>query len=41
MKLIAINRKTGMQAFEGEGDVIMEAFKPRHRPVRCLFGHRS
>jgi penicillin-binding protein 1A len=32
MKLIAINRKTGMQAFEGEGDVIMEAFKPGTGP---------
>ena len=32
MKLIAINRKTGMQAFEGEADVIMEAFKPGTGP---------
>jgi penicillin-binding protein 1A len=32
MKLIAINRKTGMQAFEGESDVIMEAFKPGTGP---------
>jgi penicillin-binding protein 1A len=32
MKLIAINRKTGMRAFEGEGDVIMEAFKPGTGP---------
>ena len=32
MKLIAINRKTGMQAYEGEGDVIMEAFKPGTGP---------
>ncbi|OCW56689.1 penicillin-binding protein 1A [Hoeflea olei] len=32
MKLIAINRKTGMQAFEGEEDVIMEAFKPGTGP---------
>jgi penicillin-binding protein 1A len=32
MKLIAINRKTGMQAFPGEADVIMEAFKPGTGP---------
>ncbi len=32
MKLIAINRKTGMQAFEGEAGVIMEAFKPGTGP---------
>ncbi|MGJ8570317.1 MAG: penicillin-binding protein 1A [Hoeflea sp.] len=32
MKLIAINRKTGMQSFEGQGDVIMEAFKPGTGP---------
>jgi penicillin-binding protein, 1A family len=32
MKLIAINRKTGMQAFEGGSDVIMEAFKPGTGP---------
>ncbi|MDF1607058.1 penicillin-binding protein 1A [Hoeflea sp. YIM 152468] len=32
MKLIAINRQTGMQAFEGEGGVIMEAFKPGTGP---------
>jgi penicillin-binding protein 1A len=41
MKLIAINRKTGMQAFPGEADVIMEAFKPGHRTVGCLFGDRA
>ena len=33
MKLIAVNRKTGMQAFEGEGDTIMEAFKPGTGPA--------
>jgi penicillin-binding protein 1A len=33
MKLIEINRKTGMQAFAGEGDVIMEAFKPGTGPA--------
>jgi len=32
MKLIAINRKTGMQANPGEPDVIMEAFKPGTGP---------
>jgi penicillin-binding protein 1A len=32
MKLIAINRKTGMQAFDGEAGVIMEAFKPGTGP---------
>ena len=32
MKLIAINRKTGMQAEPGEPDVIMEAFKPGTGP---------
>ncbi len=33
MKLIAINRKTGMQAGEGEPGVIMEAFKPGTGPA--------
>jgi penicillin-binding protein 1A len=33
MKLIAINRKTGMQANEGEPGVIMEAFKPGTGPA--------
>ncbi|MET0576456.1 MAG: penicillin-binding protein 1A [Mesorhizobium sp.] len=33
MKLIAINRKTGMQASEGEPGVIMEAFKPGTGPA--------
>jgi len=32
MKLIAINRKTGMQAEPGGADVIMEAFKPGTGP---------
>jgi penicillin-binding protein 1A len=32
MKLIAINRKSGMQANAGEPDVIMEAFKPGTGP---------
>ncbi len=33
MKLIAINRKTGMQAREGDGGTIMEAFKPGTGPA--------
>ncbi|MDQ6437252.1 penicillin-binding protein 1A [Mesorhizobium sp. LHD-90] len=33
MKLIAINRKTGMQAGEGDGGAIMEAFKPGTGPA--------
>jgi penicillin-binding protein 1A len=33
MKLIAINRKTGMQAAEGEPGTIMEAFKPGTGPA--------
>ena len=33
MKLIAINRKTGMRASEGEGGTIMEAFKPGTGPA--------
>jgi penicillin-binding protein 1A len=33
MKLIAINRKTGMQANEGDGGTIMEAFKPGTGPA--------
>lgn len=33
MKLIAINRKTGMQAHEGEAGTIMEAFKPGTGPA--------
>jgi penicillin-binding protein 1A len=33
MKLIAINRKTGMQANAGEPDTIMEAFKPGTGPA--------
>ncbi len=33
MKLIAINRKTGMQANEGEPGAIMEAFKPGTGPA--------
>jgi penicillin-binding protein 1A len=33
MKLIAINRKTGMQAHEGDGGTIMEAFKPGTGPA--------
>ncbi|WP_157014838.1 penicillin-binding protein 1A [Mesorhizobium xinjiangense] len=33
MKMIAINRKTGMRASEGEGGVIMEAFKPGTGPA--------
>ncbi|MFI0848101.1 penicillin-binding protein 1A [Mesorhizobium sp. IMUNJ 23232] len=33
MKLIAINRKTGMQAREGDGGAIMEAFKPGTGPA--------
>jgi penicillin-binding protein 1A len=33
MKLIAVNRKTGMQAAEGDPDTIMEAFKPGTGPA--------
>jgi hypothetical protein len=33
MKLIAINRQTGMRAGEGEAGVIMEAFKPGTGPA--------
>ncbi len=33
MKLIAINRKTGMRAMEGEGGTIIEAFKPGTGPA--------
>jgi penicillin-binding protein 1A len=33
MKLVAVNRKTGMQAFDGEPDTIMEAFKPGTGPA--------
>jgi penicillin-binding protein 1A len=33
MKLIAVNRQTGMQAVEGEGGTIMEAFKPGTGPA--------
>jgi len=33
MKVIAINRKTGMRAGEGEGGTIMEAFKPGTGPA--------
>ncbi len=33
MKLIAINRKTGMQANEGEPGTIIEAFKPGTGPA--------
>ena len=33
MKLIAINRKTGMQAHEGDAGTIMEAFKPGTGPA--------
>ncbi|QPC87853.1 PBP1A family penicillin-binding protein [Mesorhizobium sp. NBSH29] len=33
MKIIAINRKTGMRAAKGEANVIMEAFKPGTGPA--------
>ena len=33
MKLIAVNRQTGMQAIDGEGGTIMEAFKPGTGPA--------
>ncbi|WP_313196370.1 penicillin-binding protein 1A [Shinella zoogloeoides] len=33
MKFIAVNRKTGMQAYEGDPDTIMEAFKPGTGPA--------
>jgi penicillin-binding protein 1A len=33
MKLIAINRKTGMRATEGEPGTIIEAFKPGTGPA--------
>jgi penicillin-binding protein 1A len=33
MQFIAVNRKTGMQAYEGDPDTIMEAFKPGTGPA--------
>ncbi|UVC11355.1 penicillin-binding protein 1A [Rhizobium sp. TH2] len=33
MKLISVNRQTGMQALDGEGGTIMEAFKPGTGPA--------
>jgi len=33
MKVIAINRKTGMQANQGDPGTIMEAFKPGTGPA--------
>ena len=33
MRLIAIDRKTGMQAMEGQGGTIIEAFKPGTGPA--------
>jgi penicillin-binding protein 1A len=33
MKLIPVNRKTGMQAMEGDPDMIVEAFKPGTGPA--------
>jgi penicillin-binding protein, 1A family len=33
MQLIPVNRTTGMQAFEGEADTIIEAFKPGTGPA--------
>ncbi len=33
MQFIAVNRKTGMQAYAGEPDTIMEAFKPGTGPA--------
>ncbi|MNE89584.1 hypothetical protein D3C80_1870040 [compost metagenome] len=33
MNMIAVNRKTGMAAYEGEPDTIMEAFKPGTGPA--------
>lgn len=33
MKFIAVNRKTGMMAFDGEPDTIVEAFKPGTGPA--------
>jgi penicillin-binding protein 1A len=40
MQFIAVNRKTGMQASEGQPDTIMEAFKPGTGPADSLLGHR-
>ncbi len=40
MNIIAINRKTGMRANEGDPGTIMEAFKPGTGPGRYLLGHR-
>ncbi len=36
MQFIAVNRKTGMAAMEGEPDTIMEAFKPGTGPASTL-----
>ncbi|MNW12546.1 hypothetical protein D3C71_2102670 [compost metagenome] len=33
MNMIAVNRKTGMAAYEGEPDTIIEAFKPGTGPA--------
>jgi penicillin-binding protein 1A len=33
MNFVAVNRKTGMAAVEGEPDTIMEAFKPGTGPA--------
>ncbi|CAN7323924.1 penicillin-binding protein 1A [Rhizobium sp. LjRoot254] len=33
MKLVSVNRQTGMQAIDGEGGTIMEAFKPGTGPA--------
>ena len=40
MKLVRVNRKTGERASEGEGDTIIEAFKPNEAPEerKSIFG---
>jgi penicillin-binding protein 1A len=40
MKLVRVNRKTGERASEGEGDSIIEAFKPNEAPEerKSIFG---
>jgi penicillin-binding protein 1A len=40
IKLIRVNRMTGERASEGDGDTIIEAFKPNEEPEerKSIFG---
>jgi penicillin-binding protein 1A len=40
IKLIRVNRMTGERASEGDGDTIVEAFKPNEEPEerKSIFG---